>query len=250
MESKPSRSRADILEAIERKNEAAQRNLLAKVEALEVTHGIPYTRLTDLYGDSVLDPTSGESKNIDRWAKLCDTLVTTDKAMVAMVGFRKELVHGCYGFGQEPKYDTTASIIIVTDPHEAKISFSDVAGSTRAYIEASGFCLIQPGGTRTVEPTFDDLTEDPQPIKEVIVATRSGFDMDAGSGDKLDIVVAGDTFRELYDAVENGCHTMDGSDESITNTIFLDRAIQKLNYAPLELRRKARLAAEAAQTNS
>lgn len=183
-------------------HEAAQNALIDEVDRLENEYGVTSERLIDLYGESVFDTTSPVSGVVARWARLCDTLTTTDKSMVALVSARQPNYHACYPTDLPGSKRPILSMLIITDPHAAGIAFDREPHTRSVQVVAEGYRLKQPGPTTPVQPRFDDLTAAPQPLDDVIASSINNFTViDNDLGDQFEIVVAGNTYTELHDAI-------------------------------------------------
>lgn len=178
--------------------------LCGKLDTLEYTYGIASERLIDLYGPEVLNPSRPESGAIDRWLILCGTLTTTDKAMVALVDTRTPSYHACYPPDVPGSDRPILNMTIITAPRDAQISFSPEQNTTSASLYATGYRMRQPHPATTVMPSFDDLTAAPHQLDPVAIADRAIrpriANLDTPS-DRLEIIVTGDSYRELYDAI-------------------------------------------------
>ena len=179
--------------------------LCEKLDKLESRYGIVAERLLDLYGPGVLDPARPESTAVDRWLTLCDTLTHTDKSMVAIVDSQTPSYHSCYPSDIPGSNRPILNMIIVTAPQDAQISFNRVPDTTSVSLHATGYRMRQPHPATPVQPHFDDLTTEPQQLDPIVVAHRtlqpSFSDTGSPSPDRLEIIVAGNSYRELYDMI-------------------------------------------------
>lgn len=184
--------------------ELEQAILCGKLDTLEHTYGIAPERLIDLYGPDVLNPSRPESAAIDRWLALCDALTTTDKSMVALVDTRTPSYHACYPSDVPGSDRPILNMIIITAPRDAYISFNREPNTTSAALYATGYRMRQPHPATPVQPHFDDLTAAPRELDPTIIAERtirlSGVD-GSTPNDRLEIIVTGNSYRELYDAI-------------------------------------------------
>ena len=225
------------VEDIVNKNEVRQAEHLDRVALLEDGYGIPIDELRKIYGDTILNRFDPNAEVIERWLKLCETLRGTEKSMVALVGTKTELEDGC-SFSRNRRELAKSDIIIVTNPHDAAISFQEDDRTTWALMDAQGFQLLQP--YMRDEQVFDDLTEEPKAI-QAYIAVRGKSAWSGPAYDTLSVIAAGDDFTELYNAVEDAfveAGGIYGYEQRI-----LDPALSRLSSAWWQIAKKARLAA-------
>lgn len=227
------------VEEIVNANEIRQAEHLERAALLEDGYGVRIDDLRKLYGDSILNRFDPNAETIERWLRLYETLRCTDKAMVALVGTKTELEDGC-SFGRNRRELAKSDIIIVTNPHDAAITFEEDDRTTWAQMDAQGYQLLQP--FMRDERVFDDLTEDPKSI-QACIAVRGKSAWSGAAYDTLSVIAAGDDFAELYNAVEDA-FIEQGGIYSYEQRV-LDPALSRLSNAWWQIAKKARLAAAA-----
>ena len=242
MDLQPKKSRQDIMTEIAQERAAAEHSLLHDVETLEDEYGLTYEQLVDLYGEGVLDIANDRSKNVQKWLTLCELLRTTDKAMIAIVGLRPNYPnHACEPALITPRVDSAVCTFIISDPRSAFIEMTQSGPSIYAFINAEGYRLIQRPGLRAVQPTFDNLAQPPQPLREeIVVGTKYPNFVDTQLVDNMDMIIAGDSFDEIHQqlvAQYRSREAFSGDD------IEFDPVVMRLRNADAHRRRTARASA-------
>lgn len=218
-----SEPREQTVADIVNKNEVRHAAHLERAEYLEDGFGICIDELRAIYGNSILNCFDPNSEVIEHWITLCDTLRSTDKAMVALINPKQRVAPGCHGLSQRTQYESAADVIIITNPHEAEIAFEeDPSGKYKmAILRANGYTMLQP--SIGFGETFSTLTEPPKPL-DISIAT--GFHGITGftTSDLVQKVVAGDTYGELYETIADQFSEY----SEVYDQLFLDQALNRL----------------------
>lgn len=204
-------------------NEIRHAAHLERAAYLEDGLGVSIDELRAIYGNSILNCFDPNSEVIERWITLCDTLRSTDKAMVALLNPKQRVAPGCYGFGQRTQYESAADVIIITNPHEAEIAFEeDPTGKYKmAILRANGYAMLQP--SVGFGESFSTLTEPPTALN---ISIATGFHGITGfmTDDFVKKVVAGDTYGELYETIADQFSEY----SELYDQLFLDQALNRL----------------------
>ena len=219
-------------------NEIRQADHLNQAAFLEDGYGIKIDDLREIYGDTILDCFHSDAEVIKRWIALCDTLRGTDKAMVALLNPKTRLVPGCYGFGKPERHESAADLTIITNPHEATISFEKSTSGeySIALLRANGYAARQPD---IGKDAFDNFSSAPRPL-ELPIATSHWELAGSYSRDLFSRIADGDTYIELYKSLTNSTEDiLDRKHPSLINDPalwrLLDASTRKHEQNPWEL---------------
>jgi len=183
-----------------------QKSHLAALERLEVDFGFDLDVYTDIFGVQALDASVAESRAmLGRFQKLYEEL-TGGNPLLCVAGTRRTLMDGCYGFGQEAKYENAVSAAIFEGAHNVAVSFIPKTDTSGPSIILSGKGYVLPA-----EGELPDLENGPYQEAFEIAGMVGVTNVSLTSPiHRLDVIVSDDDGYEVYSALEKarGYHSM------------------------------------------
>jgi hypothetical protein len=183
-----------------------QKTHLAALEKLEAYYGFDLDIYTDVFGVQALDASVPESRAmLGRFEKLYEEL-TGDNPLLCVAGIKQVLMDGCYGFGQEEKYENAVSAAIFEGADNVAVSFIPKTDTSGPSIILSGKGYVLPA-----EGELPDLENGPYQEAFEIAGMVGVTNVSLTSPiHRLDVIVSDDDGYEVYSALEKarGYHSM------------------------------------------